>query len=40
MAQVLAADRADEITLITCAGRYTSNSGYDHRLVVRATRSN
>lgn len=38
MGQVLAADRADEITIITCSGRYTPSGGYDHRLVVRAVR--
>jgi hypothetical protein len=38
MAQLLAADRGDEITIITCAGRYTPSAGYDSRLVVRAVR--
>lgn len=39
MSQVLASDRVDEITLITCSGRYTPATGYDHRLVVRAVRA-
>ncbi len=39
MAAVLATDRQDEVTLITCAGTYTHGSGYDHRLVVRAVRT-
>jgi sortase A len=39
MASVLATDRADEVTLITCAGTYARGLGYDHRLVVRAVRS-
>jgi LPXTG-site transpeptidase (sortase) family protein len=38
MNDVLAADVGDEVTLITCAGRYTPDTGYDHRLVVRARR--
>ena len=38
MASVLATDRVDEVTLITCAGTYTSGLGYDHRFVVRAVR--
>jgi LPXTG-site transpeptidase (sortase) family protein len=38
MGQVLAADRVDEITIITCSGRYSLSSGYDHRLVLRAVR--
>ena len=39
MASVLAADRAEEVTLITCAGTYTSGVGYDHRFVIRAVRT-
>ncbi len=39
MEQVLATDRRDEVTLITCSGRYTPSTGYDHRLVVRAERA-
>lgn len=39
MASVLATDRVDEVTLITCAGTYANGSGYDHRLVVRAVRT-
>jgi sortase A len=39
MASVLATDRVDEVTLITCAGSYARGSGYDHRLVVRAVRT-
>jgi len=39
MASVLATDRVDEVTLITCAGAYTSGLGYDHRFVVRAVRA-
>jgi LPXTG-site transpeptidase (sortase) family protein len=39
MASVLATDRVDEVTLITCAGTYARGSGYDHRLVVRAVRT-
>jgi LPXTG-site transpeptidase (sortase) family protein len=39
MKQVLAADVGDEVTLITCSGRYTPSTGYDHRLVVRAVRA-
>jgi LPXTG-site transpeptidase (sortase) family protein len=39
MQKVLAADRTEEITLITCSGTYTPSSGYDHRLVVRAVRA-
>lgn len=38
MDQVLAPDQREEITLITCSGRYASSTGYDHRLVVRAVR--
>jgi sortase A len=38
MASVLATDRVDEVTLITCAGTYASGLGYDHRRVVRAVR--
>lgn len=38
MNQVLAADVGDEVSLITCTGRYTRAAGYDHRLVVRAQR--
>lgn len=34
----LATDPADEVTLITCSGKYTKAAGYDHRLVVRAVR--
>jgi sortase A len=39
MASVLATDRVDEVTLITCAGTYTNGLGYDHRFVVRAVRA-
>jgi sortase A len=39
MASVLATDRVDEVTLITCAGTFASGLGYDHRLVVRAVRT-
>jgi LPXTG-site transpeptidase (sortase) family protein len=39
MASVLATDRTDEVTLITCAGTYTNGLGYDHRFVVRAVRT-
>jgi len=39
MASVLATDRVDEVTLITCAGAFTSGLGYDHRFVVRAVRA-
>lgn len=39
MASVLADDRTDEVTLITCAGTYARGLGYDHRLVVRAVRT-
>jgi sortase A len=39
MASVLATDRVDEVTLITCAGTYARGTGYDHRLVVRAVRT-
>jgi sortase A len=39
MAQVLAPDRADEVTLITCFGKYTPATGYSERLVVRAVRT-
>src|SRR5215467_7469254 len=35
MASVLATDRLDEVTLITCAGSYAHGTGYDHRFVVR-----
>jgi LPXTG-site transpeptidase (sortase) family protein len=38
MSKVLAVDVGDEVTLITCAGRYSRDTGYDHRLVVRAQR--
>ncbi|HEY7199450.1 MAG TPA: class F sortase [Candidatus Dormibacteraeota bacterium] len=38
MAKVLATDRTDEVTLITCAGSYSRGVGYDRRLVVRAVR--
>jgi LPXTG-site transpeptidase (sortase) family protein len=38
MSKVLAVDVGDEVTLITCAGRYSRSTGYDHRLVVRAQR--
>jgi hypothetical protein len=34
----IASDVGNEVTLITCAGRYTPATGYDHRLVVRARR--
>ncbi|TMC01746.1 MAG: class F sortase [Chloroflexi bacterium] len=39
MASVLATDRTDEVTLITCAGSYAHGSGYVRRLVVRAVRT-
>jgi sortase A len=39
MASVLATDRVDEVTLITCGGTYERGSGYDHRFVVRAVRT-
>jgi LPXTG-site transpeptidase (sortase) family protein len=39
MASVLATDRVDEVTLITCAGTYARGAGYDHRYVVRAVRT-
>jgi LPXTG-site transpeptidase (sortase) family protein len=39
MASVLATDRLDEVTLITCAGTFTNGAGYDHRFVVRAVRA-
>jgi sortase A len=39
MAKVLATDRVDEVTLITCSGTYASGLGYDRRLVVRAVRT-
>jgi LPXTG-site transpeptidase (sortase) family protein len=39
MASVLATDRVDEVTLITCAGTYARGTGYDHRFVVRAVRA-
>jgi len=38
MAKVLATDRSDEVTLITCSGSYARGLGYDSRLVVRALR--
>jgi LPXTG-site transpeptidase (sortase) family protein len=38
MASVLAQGGGDQITLITCSGSYSRAAGYDHRLVVRATR--
>jgi LPXTG-site transpeptidase (sortase) family protein len=39
MASVLATDRVDEVTLITCAGTFSNGLGYDHRFVVRAVRT-
>jgi LPXTG-site transpeptidase (sortase) family protein len=36
MKTVLYPGGGDQITLITCAGRYQPGSGYDHRLVIRA----
>ncbi|HSR24347.1 MAG TPA: class F sortase, partial [Candidatus Eisenbacteria bacterium] len=39
MQQVLATDVRDEVTLLTCWGRYTPGAGYDRRLVVRALRT-
>jgi LPXTG-site transpeptidase (sortase) family protein len=39
MRSVLAQSGVDQITLITCAGAYSRNAGYDHRLVVRARRT-
>jgi len=39
MATVLATDRVDEVTLITCAGTFAPGTGYDHRFVVRAVRT-
>ena len=39
MASVLATDRVDEVTLITCSGTYAHGTGYDHRFVVRAVRT-
>jgi sortase A len=39
MASVLATDRVDEVTLITCAGTFTNGLGYDRRFVVRAVRA-
>jgi LPXTG-site transpeptidase (sortase) family protein len=39
MATVLATDRTDEVTLITCAGTFLNGLGYDHRFVIRAVRS-
>jgi LPXTG-site transpeptidase (sortase) family protein len=38
MQKVLATDRVEEVTLITCAGTFSRGLGYDHRLVVRAVR--
>jgi LPXTG-site transpeptidase (sortase) family protein len=38
MQSVLESSTRDEITLMTCAGAFTRAGGYDHRLVVRATR--
>jgi LPXTG-site transpeptidase (sortase) family protein len=38
MDRVLATDRVEEVTLITCSGSYSRGLGYDHRLVVRAVR--
>jgi LPXTG-site transpeptidase (sortase) family protein len=37
MKSVLYPGGGDQITLITCAGHYKPGSGYDHRLVIRAT---
>jgi LPXTG-site transpeptidase (sortase) family protein len=36
MKTVLYPAGGDQITLITCAGRYQAATGYDHRLVIRA----
>jgi LPXTG-site transpeptidase (sortase) family protein len=38
MAEVLAPDPGDEVTLITCAGDFV-RGGYDHRYVVRAVKT-
>jgi LPXTG-site transpeptidase (sortase) family protein len=38
MKTVLYPGGGDQITLITCAGRYQAPAGYDHRLVIRATK--
>jgi LPXTG-site transpeptidase (sortase) family protein len=38
MKSVLYPAGGDQITLITCAGRYQPPAGYDHRLVIRATK--
>jgi LPXTG-site transpeptidase (sortase) family protein len=38
MKSVLYPGGGDQITLITCAGRFQAPSGYDHRLVIRATK--
>jgi LPXTG-site transpeptidase (sortase) family protein len=36
MKTVLYPGGGDQITLITCSGKYQPGSGYDHRLVIRA----
>ncbi len=38
METVLAPSKQDQITLMTCSGAFHQGGGYDHRLVVRATR--
>jgi LPXTG-site transpeptidase (sortase) family protein len=38
MKSVLYPAGGDQITLITCAGRFQPPAGYDHRLVIRATK--
>ena len=38
MQSILAPARGDQLTLITCSGPF-HNGGYDHRLVVHATRA-
>ena len=39
MKSVLYPAGGDQITLITCAGLYKPPTGYDHRLVIRATKA-
>lgn len=38
MASILAPGKEDQLTLMTCTGDFHQSGGYDHRLVVRATR--
>jgi LPXTG-site transpeptidase (sortase) family protein len=38
MQSVLESSKQDEITVMTCSGAFHKSGGYDHRLVVRATR--